>query len=130
MIRPKDKFLKRSFCFGNVLALLQKAVKGATSLFHMSAIAMGVMFQSPPVFFALLICFLFGSAYSVEDIPDVDGDRDFGIQSLSVSFGQKRVSNFYNNNRKAFCSLPMPLPWVYLLTRLTERNMYQLLNNA
>ncbi|KAK1356271.1 hypothetical protein POM88_049527 [Heracleum sosnowskyi] len=75
----------------------------------LQSFAMGVMFQSPPVFFALLICFLFGSAYSVEDIPDVDGDRDFGIQSLSVSFGQKRVSNFYNNNRKVIGYLPLSI---------------------
>uniref|UniRef100_A0A166EQJ1 Homogentisate phytyltransferase n=1 Tax=Daucus carota subsp. sativus TaxID=79200 RepID=A0A166EQJ1_DAUCS len=133
---------------------LGKAIVSACGLM---SFAMGIMFQSPPVFFALLICFLFGSAYSVElpflrwkrnaflaaisiltvraitvnlaffyhiqkyvlgrpmvfprslcfatvsislfttvialfkDIPDVDGDRDFGIQSLSVSLGQKRV---------------------------------------
>ncbi|KAL8113585.1 putative homogentisate phytyltransferase 1, chloroplastic [Apium graveolens] len=131
--------------------------KAIVSAFGLMSFAMGIVFQSPPVFFALLICFLFGSAYSVElpllrwkrnaflaaisilmvraitvnlaffyhiqkyvlgrpmvfprslcfaticismfttvialfkDIPDVDGDRDFGIQSFSVSLGQKRV---------------------------------------
>jgi hypothetical protein len=27
-----------------------------------------------------------------QDIPDVDGDRDFGIQSFSVKLGQEKVS--------------------------------------
>ncbi|KAK9928433.1 hypothetical protein M0R45_025569 [Rubus argutus] len=119
--------------------------------------AMGVMFKSPPLFSALAISFLLGSAYSIElpllrwkrhaflaatcilivraivvqvafyvhiqkyvlgreivitkplvfavvfmcifsvvialfkDIPDVDGDRNFGIQSFSVSLGQEKV---------------------------------------
>ncbi|KAB2627903.1 homogentisate phytyltransferase 1 [Pyrus ussuriensis x Pyrus communis] len=119
--------------------------------------AMGFMFKSPPLFSALVISFLLGTAYSVElpllrwkrhaflaatcilivraivvqlafyvhiqkfvlgrpvmltrslafavffmcifssvialfkDIPDVDGDRDFGIQSFSVSLGQEKV---------------------------------------
>ncbi|KAL7187276.1 hypothetical protein ACSBR1_037358 [Camellia fascicularis] len=119
--------------------------------------AMGIMFQSPPLFSALLVSFLLGSAYSVElpllrwkrnaflaaicilivraivvqlaffihiqkyvlsrpvvftkslvfaigfmclfstiialfkDIPDVDGDREFGIQSFSVSLGPEKV---------------------------------------
>ncbi|KAK1549974.1 hypothetical protein Q3G72_011579 [Acer saccharum] len=127
------------------------------STFLLMSLAMGIMFQSPPLFLALLISFLLGSAYSVElpflrwkrhaflaascilivraivvqlaffihiekyvlgkpvvitrslvfatafmcffsavialfkDIPDVDGDRDFGIQSFSVSLGQERV---------------------------------------
>ncbi|TQE11151.1 hypothetical protein C1H46_003157 [Malus baccata] len=119
--------------------------------------AMGFLFKSPPLFSALVISFLLGTAYSVElpllrwkrhaflaatcilivraivvqlafyvhiqkyvlgrpviltrslafavffmcifssvialfkDIPDVDGDRDFGIQSFSVSLGQEKV---------------------------------------
>ncbi|KAL5853151.1 hypothetical protein ACOSQ3_008269 [Xanthoceras sorbifolium] len=127
------------------------------STFLLMSLAMGIMFQSPPLFLALLISFFLGSVYSVElpflrwkrhaflaascilivraivvqlaffihiekyvlgrpvvvtkslvfattfmcffstvialfkDIPDVDGDRDFGIRSFSVSLGQERV---------------------------------------
>ncbi|XP_059659134.1 homogentisate phytyltransferase 1, chloroplastic-like [Cornus florida] len=127
------------------------------STFLLMSFTMGIVFQSPPLFSALLISFLLGSAYSIElpllrwkrnaflaaiciiivraivvqfaffvhiqkyvlgrptmftkslffavafmcffstvialfkDIPDVDGDRDFGIQSFSVSLGQERV---------------------------------------
>lgn len=28
----------------------------------------------------------------MQDIPDIDGDRIFGIQSFSVRLGQRRVS--------------------------------------
>ncbi|KAJ9167680.1 hypothetical protein P3X46_019294 [Hevea brasiliensis] len=121
------------------------------------SLAMGIMFQSPPLLAALLISFALGSVYSIElpflrwkkhaflaasciliaramvvqlaffvhiqkfvlgkpivicrslvfatafmcffsavialfkDIPDVDGDRDFGIQSFSLSLGQEKV---------------------------------------
>uniref|UniRef100_F6H3U7 Homogentisate phytyltransferase 1, chloroplastic n=1 Tax=Vitis vinifera TaxID=29760 RepID=F6H3U7_VITVI len=89
------------------------------------SVGMGIMFQSPPLFCALLISFLLGTAYSIEipllrwkrypllaascilivraivvqlaffahiqDIPDVDGDREFGIQSFTVKLGQKKV---------------------------------------
>ncbi|KAF2312999.1 hypothetical protein GH714_008661 [Hevea brasiliensis] len=120
------------------------------------SLAMGIMFQSPPLLAALLISFALGSVYSIElpflrwkkhaflaasciliaramvvqlaffvhiqkfvlgkpivicrslvfatafmcffsavialfkDIPDVDGDRDFGIQSFSLSLGQEK----------------------------------------
>uniref|UniRef100_A0A2N9F094 Homogentisate phytyltransferase n=1 Tax=Fagus sylvatica TaxID=28930 RepID=A0A2N9F094_FAGSY len=87
--------------------------------------AMGIIFKSPPLFSALFVSFLLGSAYSIDlpflrwkrhavlaatcilivravvvqlafflhmqDIPDVDGDRDFGIQSFSVRLGQERM---------------------------------------
>ncbi|XP_058067550.1 probable homogentisate phytyltransferase 1, chloroplastic isoform X2 [Magnolia sinica] len=125
--------------------------------FCFMSFAMGLMFQSPPLFCALLISFLVGSVYSInlpflrwkrhallaatcilsvraivvqfaffihilkytfrrpiaftrslvfatafmcffsavialfKDIPDVDGDRSFGIQSFSVRLGQQRV---------------------------------------
>lgn len=127
------------------------------SVVLLMSFAMGVMFKSPPLFSALAISFLLGSAYSIElpllrwkrhaflaatciiivraivvqlafyvhiqkyvlgreisitrplvfavvfmcifsaaiallkDIPDVDGDRDFGIQSFSVNLGQEKV---------------------------------------
>ncbi|XP_028073254.1 homogentisate geranylgeranyltransferase-like [Camellia sinensis] len=128
------------------------------STYLLMSFTMGIMFQSLPLFSALLVSFLLGSAYSVElpllrwkrnaflaaicilivraiiiqlaffihiqkyvlsrpvvfteslvfaigftclfstiialfkDIPDVDGDREFGIQSFSVSLGPEKVS--------------------------------------
>ncbi|KAF6143685.1 hypothetical protein GIB67_021695 [Kingdonia uniflora] len=61
-----------------------------TSFSSMSFV-MGLMFQSPPLLCALIISFLLGSVYSIDDIPDVDGDRYYGIESFSVRLGQKRV---------------------------------------
>ncbi|KAJ4954165.1 hypothetical protein NE237_030997 [Protea cynaroides] len=126
-------------------------------LSSLMSFAMGFMFQSPPLMYALLISFLLGTAYSVElpllrwkrnaflaascilsvraivvqfaffmhiqkyvfgrpavltkplvfgtafmcffstvialfkDIPDVDGDKYFGIQSFSIRLGPERV---------------------------------------
>lgn len=36
--------------------------------------------------------FVLFSDFLVKDIPDVDGDRTYGIRSFSVRLGQKRVS--------------------------------------
>ncbi|KAL8091160.1 hypothetical protein AgCh_040314 [Apium graveolens] len=131
--------------------------KAIVSAFGLMSITMGIMFQSPPVLYCLLVCFFFGTAYSIDvplfrwkknaflaaicivivraitvqltvfyhiqqyvlgrpvlfsrslafaiicmtlfvtvialfkDIPDVDGDRDFGIQTITVTLGKKRV---------------------------------------
>ncbi|XP_062229410.1 homogentisate geranylgeranyltransferase, chloroplastic-like [Phragmites australis] len=43
------------------------------------------------VFATFFMCCFSGVIALFKDIPDVDGDRDFGIQSLSVRLGQQRV---------------------------------------
>ncbi|KAL6538896.1 hypothetical protein OROMI_025222 [Orobanche minor] len=135
-----------------------KAIVSAFGLMFLQSIIMGIMSQSPPVMLCLLVCFFFGTAYSIDvplfrwkknaflaamcivivraitvqltvfyhiqkyvlgrpvllfsrslafaiicmtlfvtvialfkDIPDVDGDRDFGIQTICVALGKKRV---------------------------------------
>ncbi|XP_038889435.1 homogentisate phytyltransferase 1, chloroplastic isoform X1 [Benincasa hispida] len=55
------------------------------------------VFQRPPVFSrSLIFATAFMSFFSVvialfKDIPDIDGDKIFGIRSFSVRLGQKRV---------------------------------------
>ncbi|KAK2998685.1 hypothetical protein RJ639_023299 [Escallonia herrerae] len=108
--------------------LMNIYVVGLNQLFDVEidkSFAMGIRFQSPPLFSALAISFVLGSVYSIElpflrwkrnaflaatcilivraivvqvafflhiqDIPDVDGDRDFGIRSFSVSLGQENM---------------------------------------
>ncbi|KAK1381910.1 Homogentisate geranylgeranyltransferase [Heracleum sosnowskyi] len=134
-----------------------KTGKAIVSAFGLMSLIMGILSQSPPVLYCLLVCFFFGTAYSIDvplfrwkknaflaalcivvvraitvqltvfyhiqqyvlgrpvlfsrslafaiifmtlfvtvialfkDIPDVDGDRDFGIQTISVTLGKKRV---------------------------------------
>ncbi|KAL5699964.1 hypothetical protein ACHQM5_025475 [Ranunculus cassubicifolius] len=43
------------------------------------------------VFATAFMCFFSSVIALFKDIPDVDGDRDFGIQSFSVRIGPKRV---------------------------------------
>ncbi|XP_042483053.1 probable homogentisate phytyltransferase 1, chloroplastic isoform X4 [Macadamia integrifolia] len=66
---------------------------GATIVlsFAIMSFWLGYVVGSWPLFWALFISFLLGTAYSINDIPDIDGDRIFGIQSFSVRLGQKRV---------------------------------------
>ncbi|RDY09011.1 Naringenin 8-dimethylallyltransferase 2, chloroplastic, partial [Mucuna pruriens] len=55
------------------------------------------VFKKPAIFpRSLIFSMAFMSLYSiaiafVKDIPDIEGDEKFGIQSLSVRLGQKRV---------------------------------------
>lgn len=50
-----------------------------------------VMITKSLVFAAAFMCFFSTVIALLKDIPDVDGDRDFGIQSFSVRLGQERV---------------------------------------
>ncbi|KAL2318223.1 hypothetical protein Fmac_032099 [Flemingia macrophylla] len=52
---------------------------------------LGCIVGSPPLFWLLSIYFVLGTAYSIDDIPDMEGDAKHGIRSLSVHLGQKRV---------------------------------------
>ncbi|KAL1826300.1 hypothetical protein ACET3Z_004712 [Daucus carota] len=95
------------------------------SAFGFMCLAMGIMFQSPPLFIGILVYFLLGTAYSIDlpllrwktnpylaalcmvgasgltiqlsvfyhiqDIPDVDGDQEFGNRTFSVRHGKKKV---------------------------------------
>ncbi|GAV82198.1 UbiA domain-containing protein [Cephalotus follicularis] len=49
------------------------------------------MFTSSLIFGVAFMCFFSAVIALFKDIPDVDGDRIFGIQSFSVSLGPKRV---------------------------------------
>ncbi|XP_042483698.1 coumarin 8-geranyltransferase 1b, chloroplastic-like isoform X4 [Macadamia integrifolia] len=56
-------------------------------------LSIGVVFmsKSPALLCALVVGYLYGTAYSAEDIPDTDGDRDNGIETLSIRFGRERA---------------------------------------
>ncbi|XP_044472162.1 homogentisate geranylgeranyltransferase, chloroplastic-like [Mangifera indica] len=43
------------------------------------------------LFATVFMCFFSTGIALFKDIPDIDGDRDFGIQSFSLSLGQERV---------------------------------------
>ncbi|KAH0670703.1 hypothetical protein KY290_026102 [Solanum tuberosum] len=51
------------------------------------------------LFFAVTFMCIFTAVIALfKDIPDVNGDRNFGIQSFSVSLGQERVSQIYSSS--------------------------------
>ncbi|WVY99149.1 hypothetical protein V8G54_031300 [Vigna mungo] len=64
---------------------------GVSLLLLLLSFGIGWIVGSSPLLWALSIHFLVGTAYSIDDIPDNEGDDKFGIQSLSVHLGQKRV---------------------------------------
>uniref|UniRef100_A0A0D9WSU0 Uncharacterized protein n=1 Tax=Leersia perrieri TaxID=77586 RepID=A0A0D9WSU0_9ORYZ len=84
------------------------------SAFAAMSFGLGWVVGSQPLFLALFISFILGTAYSINlpflrwkrsavvaalcilavraDIPDIEGDRIFGIRSFSVRLGQKKVA--------------------------------------
>ncbi|OEL29084.1 putative homogentisate phytyltransferase 1, chloroplastic [Dichanthelium oligosanthes] len=69
-------------------------IVGLNQLFDIEidkSFALGWAVGSQPLFWALFISFVLGTAYSINDIPDIEGDRIFGIRSFSVRLGQKKV---------------------------------------
>ncbi|XP_020672844.1 probable homogentisate phytyltransferase 1, chloroplastic isoform X2 [Dendrobium catenatum] len=61
------------------------------SVFAIMSFGIGWVVGSWPLLWALFVSFILGTAYSINDIPDVEGDRIFGIRSFSVRLGQKPV---------------------------------------
>nr|AAC09029.1 hypothetical protein [Arabidopsis thaliana] len=59
--------------------------------FSIMSFWLGWIVGSWPLFWALFVSFMLGTAYSINDIPDIEGDKIFGIRSFSVTLGQKRV---------------------------------------
>ncbi|XP_077238046.1 putative homogentisate phytyltransferase 1, chloroplastic [Tasmannia lanceolata] len=60
---------------------------------HMQKYVLGrpTVFTRSLIFATAFMCFFSVVIALFKDIPDVDGDRNFGIQSFSVSLGQERV---------------------------------------
>ncbi|KAF5195599.1 Homogentisate phytyltransferase 1 protein [Thalictrum thalictroides] len=50
-----------------------------------------ILFTKPLIFGTTFMCFFVAVIALFKDIPDVDGDRHYGIQSFSVQLGQEKV---------------------------------------
>ncbi|KAH9677680.1 putative homogentisate phytyltransferase 1 [Citrus sinensis] len=55
------------------------------------AVAMGIMLRSPPLVIGFIIWCIVGGAYSIDDIPDVEGDKAFGLRTLPIIIGKEKV---------------------------------------
>ncbi|XP_023547225.1 homogentisate phytyltransferase 1, chloroplastic-like [Cucurbita pepo subsp. pepo] len=88
-VRPWGRFV-----VSDLLCLVHLYVWGLTNMYQCLQTH---VFQRPPVFSrSLIFATAFMSFFSVvialfKDIPDIDGDKIFGIRSFTVRLGQERV---------------------------------------
>ncbi|KAH9651880.1 homogentisate phytyltransferase 1 [Citrus sinensis] len=55
------------------------------------SLASAIMLQSPPLVLGVIAWLFISTAYSAQDLHDVEGDREHGIQTLSVMLGKEKV---------------------------------------
>ncbi|XP_030956235.1 homogentisate phytyltransferase 1, chloroplastic-like isoform X1 [Quercus lobata] len=85
---------KRNAVLAATCILIVRAVVVQLAYFlHTQNYVLGrpVMITKSLVFAAAFMCFFSAVIALFKDIPDVDGDKEFGIQSFSVRLGQERV---------------------------------------
>ncbi|KAJ6354716.1 hypothetical protein OIU77_005342 [Salix suchowensis] len=90
---PLLRWKKQAFLAATCIMVVRAIVVQLAFFVHMQRFVLGktMVVTRSLVFATAFMCFFSAVIALFKDIPDVDGDRDFGIQSFSVSFGQERV---------------------------------------
>ncbi|KAJ6373198.1 hypothetical protein OIU76_027521 [Salix suchowensis] len=90
---PLLRWKKQAFLAATCIMVVRAIVVQLAFFVHMQRFVLGktIVVTRSLVFATAFMCFFSAVIALFKDIPDVDGDRDFGIQSFSVSFGQERV---------------------------------------
>uniref|UniRef100_A0A6N2KXE4 Uncharacterized protein n=1 Tax=Salix viminalis TaxID=40686 RepID=A0A6N2KXE4_SALVM len=95
MFQSRHYFLPYSLvlCLGVCIPLKWKKQAFLAAICIMVRFVLGkaIVVTRSLVFATAFMCFFSAVIALFKDIPDVDGDRDFGIQSFSVSLGQERI---------------------------------------
>ncbi|TKY53071.1 Glycinol 4-dimethylallyltransferase [Spatholobus suberectus] len=110
LLRWKRHPLLAAMCIFATLALIFPI----SFFFHMQTF----VFKRPAVFSrSLMFVVVFLSLYSsgialFKDIPDIEGDKAFGIHSFSARLGQKRV--FFRIHLSKFGCALLYIPWLFL----------------
>ncbi|KAJ6732260.1 HOMOGENTISATE SOLANESYLTRANSFERASE CHLOROPLASTIC [Salix purpurea] len=90
---PLLRWKKQAFLAATCIMVVRAIVVQLAFFVHMQRFVLGktIVVTRSLVFATAFMCFFSAVIALFKDIPDVDGDRDFGIQSFSVSLGQERV---------------------------------------
>ncbi|KAG5225221.1 homogentisate phytyltransferase [Salix suchowensis] len=89
---PLLRWKKQAFLAAICIMVVRAIVVQLAFFVHMQRFVLGktIAVTRSLLFATAFMCFFSAVIALFKDIPDVDGDRDFGIQSFSVSFGQER----------------------------------------
>ncbi|XP_020536614.1 probable homogentisate phytyltransferase 1, chloroplastic [Jatropha curcas] len=90
---PFMRWKKQAFLAATCILIVRAIVVQLAFFAHMQKFVLGkpIVITKSLVFAVAFMCFFSAVIALFKDIPDVDGDRDFGIRSFSVSLGQERV---------------------------------------
>ncbi|CAK7353864.1 unnamed protein product [Dovyalis caffra] len=90
---PLLRWKKQAFLAATCIMIVRAIVVQLAFFIHMQKFVLGkpIAVTESLMFATAFMCFFSAVIALFKDIPDVDGDRDFGIQSFSVSLGQERV---------------------------------------
>ncbi|KAI3913011.1 hypothetical protein MKW92_040031 [Papaver armeniacum] len=90
---PLLRWKRHAFLAATCILSVRALVVQLAFFLHMQKYVLGkpTVTTRSLVFATVFMCFFSAVIALFKDIPDVDGDRDFGIQSFSVSLGQERV---------------------------------------
>ncbi|KAG6739235.1 hypothetical protein POTOM_056826 [Populus tomentosa] len=90
---PFLRWKKQAFLAATCIMIVRAIVVQLAFFVHMQKFVLGktTVVTRSLVFATAFMCFFSAVIALFKDIPDVDGDRDYGIQSFSVSLGQERV---------------------------------------
>ncbi|KAA8525549.1 hypothetical protein F0562_007398 [Nyssa sinensis] len=93
LMLPLLRWKRNAFLAATCILIVRAIVVQLAFFLHIQKYVLGrpMVFTKSLVFAVAFMC-LFSTVIALfKDIPDVDGDRDFGIQSFTVSLGQERV---------------------------------------
>ncbi|TXG62236.1 hypothetical protein EZV62_013599 [Acer yangbiense] len=93
LMLPFLRWKRHAFLAASCILIVRAIVVQLAFFIHIEKYVLGkpVVITRSLVFATAFMCFFSTVIALFKDIPDVDGDRDFGIQSFSVSLGQERV---------------------------------------
>ncbi|KAF2287260.1 hypothetical protein GH714_039464 [Hevea brasiliensis] len=89
---PFLRWKKHAFLAASCILIVRAMVVQLAFFVHIQKFVLGKSIFIPRslMFATAFMCFFSAVIALFKDIPDVEGDRDYGIQSFSVSLGQER----------------------------------------
>ncbi|CAL1374971.1 unnamed protein product [Linum trigynum] len=90
---PLMRWKRHAFLAASCILIVRAVVVQLAFFIHMQKFVLGkpVAITRTLVFATAFMCFFSAVIALFKDIPDLDGDRDFGIQSFTVKLGQEKV---------------------------------------
>ncbi|XP_020109308.1 homogentisate geranylgeranyltransferase-like [Ananas comosus] len=90
---PLLRWKRHAFLAASCILCVRAILVQLAFFMHIQRYVLGrpIVLKKSVIFATAFMCFFSAVIALFKDIPDVDGDRDYGIQSFSVRLGQKKV---------------------------------------